>query len=63
MSTPRQPGVKGSPRTYPGDNLDSGAPKDGRENDERIREGRSRKAADNASDRTPPEQRRNPLSR
>jgi hypothetical protein len=54
--------LKGSPRTYPGDNLDSGAPKDGRENEERVREGRSRKAADNASDRTPPEKRHKPLS-
>jgi len=49
MATPRQPGLKGSPRSRPGDNLDSGAPSDGREIAERAREGRSRKAADNAS--------------
>jgi len=43
MATTRQPGLKGSPRSRSGDNLDSGAPRDGRENDERAREGRSRK--------------------
>ena len=59
MATTRQPGLKGSPRSRSGDNLDSGAPSDGRENEERAREGRSRKAA-NASDRTPIEKRRNP---
>jgi hypothetical protein len=63
MATSRQPGLKGSPRTRPGENLDSGTERDGREIDERAREGRSRKAADNALDRTPPEKRRNPLSK
>ena len=60
MATTRQPGLKGSPRGRSADNLHSGAPSDGRENEERAREGRSRKAADNASDRTPIEKRRNP---
>ena len=61
MATPRQPGLKGTPRSRPGDNLDSGAEMDGRELSEREREGRSRKAADNALDRTPIEERQNPL--
>ena len=58
MGTPRQSGLRGTSRTSPGENLDSGTPQDGRENVERAREGRSRKAADNALDRTPAEQRR-----
>lgn len=62
MSTPRQPGLKGTPRSRPGENLDSGTPSDGREIGERAREGRSRKAADNALDRTPPEKRRAPVA-
>ena len=58
MGTPRQPGLKGTPRTRPGENLDDGTESDGREIGERALEGRSRKAADNALDRTSPEQRR-----
>jgi len=63
MITPKQPPLTGSPRSRPGENLDNGTPKDGRENEERAREGRSRKAADNALDRTPVEKRRNPVTR
>ena len=58
MATPRQTGLKGTPRTRPGENLDDGTESNGREIAERALEGRSRKAADNALDRTPPDVRR-----
>jgi hypothetical protein len=60
MKTRTQP-LKGTPESRRGDNRDSGAPDDGRAAVETAREGRSRKAADNASDRTPIAKRRRPL--
>lgn len=59
MPTRRKPKLEGGVQTRPGENLDSGKGADERTVTERAREGRSRKASDNASDRTPPKMRRN----